>query len=91
MNFILSDYVMDSGSVRKFTSVGGYPLYYLSKDGGVLSSEAVDENIDLCRDPNDPQWFIVAAGVNWEDPCLYCDHTGNRIESAYAEEEEEAA
>jgi hypothetical protein len=91
MSFILSDYMMDGGSVRKFTPVGGYPLYYLSKDGVVLSSEAVEENIDLCRDPNDSGWFIVAAGINWENPCLYCDHTGNRIESAYAENEEVAS
>ena len=88
MNFVLSDYVMESGSIRKFTSVGGYPLYYVTKDGGVLSPEAVEENIDLCRDSDDPQWHVIGADVNWEDPCLYCEHTGRRIESAYAEEEE---
>jgi hypothetical protein len=29
---------------------------------------------------------VVALEVNWEDPALYCDHCGNRIESAYVEE-----
>jgi hypothetical protein len=27
----------------------------------------------------------VALEVNWENPELFCDHCGNRIESAYAE------
>jgi hypothetical protein len=26
--------------------------------------------------------------VNWEDPDLFCDHCGARIESAYAEDAE---
>jgi hypothetical protein len=28
---------------------------------------------------------VEALDVNWEDPDLFCDHCGNRIESAYAE------
>ena len=31
-------------------------------------------------------WHIAGADINWEDPDLYCDHTGERIESAYAED-----
>jgi hypothetical protein len=27
----------------------------------------------------------VALEANWEDPDLFCDHCGDRIESAYAE------
>jgi hypothetical protein len=30
-------------------------------------------------------WRIVAYDVNWEDADLTCDHTGEKIESAYAE------
>jgi hypothetical protein len=30
---------------------------------------------------------VEALDVNWEDPSLYCDHCGARIESAYAEVE----
>ena len=31
-------------------------------------------------------WQLVAIEVNWEDPELFCDHCGSRIESAYAED-----
>jgi hypothetical protein len=87
MSFILSDY-MDGGAVLKFTSVGGYPLYYITANGGVLSPEAVEENVDLCRDPSDPQWHVIGADINWDKPRLQCHHTGSRIESAYPEREE---
>jgi len=30
----------------------------------------------------------VAVEANWEDPALYCDCCGARIESAYAEPQE---
>jgi hypothetical protein len=35
-------------------------------------------------------WQVVACAVNWEDPALFCDHTSERIESAYAEDEANA-
>jgi hypothetical protein len=68
---------------------GGYPIYFACADGGALSHEAVVENwknirSSIVRD-DDPQWYVIAAGVNWEDPDLYCSHTCKRIESAYAE------
>lgn len=84
--FNLDDYINSYG-VRKYTPIGCYPLYYVTADGGVLSPAAVEENLALCRDPDDKQWFVVGADANWEDPALYCDHTGERIESAYAEDE----
>jgi len=30
-------------------------------------------------------WRVVACEANWEDAELYCDYSGERIESAYAE------
>jgi len=77
--------------VRKYSSVGSYPVFYVTQDGGVLSAEAVEENLEACCDPEQPDWFVVAHDANWEDPDLYCDHTGERIESAYADDAEEAA
>jgi hypothetical protein len=72
---------------------GGYPLYFVTQDGGVLSFKAVEENrpeVDSAiADDNDPQWRVVACETNWEDPELICDHTNERIESAYAEPESE--
>lgn len=76
---------------------GGYPVYFVCADGGALSFEAARAEADLVvravndRDArgrsSDPQWDVVAAEVNWEDPHLYCDHTGYRIESAHADDD----
>lgn len=76
----------------KYTSVGSYPTFYLTADGGVLSYESVCANLwQIARAVRDgkgaynDQWRIVACDVNWEDPALFCDDSGKRIESAYAE------
>lgn len=76
------------GLPESCTDLGGYPLYYVTADGGVLSPEAVRENQALTNDPDDKQWYVVRAEVNYEDPDLYCEHTGERIPSAYAEPED---
>jgi len=80
--------IMYGDRVAKYSSMGSYPLFYVTADGGVLSAEAVRENIEQCCDPDDKCWFVVASDANWEDTNLYCDHTGERIESAYADEDE---
>jgi hypothetical protein len=70
---------------------GGYPLYFVTADGAALSWAAAKE----CRsqivravgsDDTRSGWRIIGADVNWEDASLYCDHTGERIPSAYAED-----
>ena len=76
------------GMPRHCTDLGGYPVYYVTKDGGILSPEAVLENLQLTNDPEDAQWYVVASEVNYEDQDLFCDHTGKRIESAYGDPEE---
>lgn len=79
----------EDGQLTAYAWPGGYPLFYDVKDGGVLcvkcAREAEAEG--LIKDPDDPQWYIVAADVNYESPDLYCDHCGERIPSAYAEPE----
>lgn len=68
---------------------GGYPLYFVTADGAALSFEAAKAErrniLEALRD-NDARsgWQVSAVAVNWEDADLYCDHTGKRIESAYA-------
>ena len=37
--------------------------------------------------PDHDQWRIVASDVNWEDASLTCDNCGQRIESAYGEQQ----
>lgn len=72
---------------------GGYPCFFITNDGAALSFKTVEENIDDVReameDPDDSSgWRVEAVDVNWEDPELYDDHSGERIESAYAEDDD---
>ena len=70
---------------------GGYPRFFITSDGAALSFDAAmaekDQIIDAINEQSNCGWRIVACDINWEDAELYCDHTGQRIESAYAEDE----
>jgi hypothetical protein len=71
---------------------GGYPLYFVTSDGGVLSFAAARENwreivSSHLSNHRDSGWHVASWDTNWEDPELICDHSGQRIESAYAEPE----
>ena len=75
----------------KFSSIGSYPLFFLTSDGETLSWESVRENFRECiqaiKDGNNWEgWLIVGHDVNWEDASMFCAHSGERIESAYAED-----
>jgi len=74
----------------KYTSLGCYPLFLITKDCAALCHDcAVSEKhliYDAIRDNCDNGWLVVAQDINWEDSTLYCDHCNNRIESAYAED-----
>jgi hypothetical protein len=74
----------------KYTSVGSYPKFWLASDGETLSYEACRENVwriaRAIRDNDNSGWRVVGCDANWEDPEMYCAHTGERIESAYADE-----
>jgi len=68
---------------------GGYPMYFVTSDGAALSFEAVKaewRQIVRARLWNDRNsgWLVEGFDINWEDGNLICDHTGKRIESAYA-------
>jgi hypothetical protein len=71
---------------------GGYPCYFITSDGAALSFKSARQErrniLEAIRDQDNSGWRIVAMDVNWEDAELYCDHTNERIESAYAEPEE---
>lgn len=78
--------LLDSqGHVVRFTSFGCYPVFYTAADMEPLCAVCVESRKDLCCDPEERQWFIVAHEANWEDPALFCSHCEERIESAYAE------
>ena len=67
-----------SAALPKYTSVGSYPLFYLTHHDDVLCRDCATADIDN----------VVNVGVNYEDPSLDCDECNERIESAYAEPEE---
>jgi hypothetical protein len=72
---------------------GGYPMFFLTSDGEALSYAAVKQErrniLEAIRDKSNNGWRVVAVDINWEDPDLYCSHTSERIESAYADDESE--
>lgn len=61
---------------------GGYPIYHLTQDGGILCPDCANENLALTHG-DDPQWKIVHSDVNWEDENCNCDNCYKPIESAY--------
>jgi hypothetical protein len=70
---------------------GGYPIYFVTSDGAALSFGAVRKewrNVVSAHLTNDIRsgWHVAACDINYEDPNLYCEHTNERIESAYAED-----
>lgn len=75
-----------------YTLLGGYPIYFVCADGGVLSPKAVKDNYKLIaravkeKGVYNRSWQVVGFDINWEDPNLYCCDTNERIPSAYAEE-----
>jgi hypothetical protein len=75
----------------KYAWPGGYPKYWLASDGETLSYEACREQCmqiaRAIRDNDNSGWRVVACDANWEDPAMYCAHTNERIESAYAEDQ----
>ena len=79
---------MSDGAVVAFSWVGSYPVFYYTKTGKVLSPAFVEDNLVDCCDDSEPDSYVIGHEANWEDPNLYCDETGDRIESAYAEDDE---
>lgn len=64
---------------------GGYPVFYVTKDGGVLCPDCANRNLLLTLE-GDAQWRIVASEINYEDQDLTCDHCGKTIQAAYTKE-----
>lgn len=65
---------------------GGYPLYGLTSDGATICNRCCRTERDSIATTTGSDGFqLVGICPNFEDPFLYCDHCGGRIESAYAE------
>ena len=74
---IQKEYMLN-GKLRKYASCGGYPLFYLTHTDEILCPDCALDNIDN----------LSLCDANWENPDLYCDECSNRIESAYADDDE---
>tara|TARA_Y100001963_G_scaffold106161_1_gene146683 strand:+ start:415 stop:624 length:210 start_codon:yes stop_codon:yes gene_type:complete len=60
--------------------------YYVKKTYKVELTHRVDEEVQDSIDCEcNDGWRVIAVGVNWEDENLLCDHTGEKIQSAYGE------
>jgi hypothetical protein len=70
---------------------GGYPLYFITNDGAALSFETVRREFrivaDAIRQNDRSGWRVVGCDINYEDDDLFCDHSGDKIESAYGQDE----
>ena len=72
---------------------GGYPTFFIMAHGEALSFAAAKTErraiLGALRDQAagwpGTGWTPAALEINWEDGELYCAHTNERIESAYAE------
>lgn len=67
---------------------GGYPTYFYTADGAVLSHDAARlerRNILEAIASNDARsgWRIAGMDINYDDTEMVCDHTGVPIPSAY--------
>ncbi len=73
-----------TGQLPAYAWPGGYPMFYLAADNGVLCPKCANEYKPE-RDNGD-QLKPVAYGINYEDTSLFCESCNQRIESAYAED-----
>ena len=81
----------DDGALVSYVWPGGYPVVYLTADGGVLCPNCANmaEREGLTGDPHDSQWHIVAHKIHFEGAPHYCDHCAAEIESAYGGQDED--
>jgi hypothetical protein len=71
----------------RYTSVGGYPVYFITSDGGCLCykcAQAHEADILEAIENGDQAggWHVSAVDVNWESR-LDCDNCSEQIEAAY--------
>lgn len=87
----ISDFRKGARSSNQYAWPGGYPVHAITDDGDALCFpclkrerrtilEAIRGGRGCCDG-----WRVGGFIINWEDPSLYCNQCGNRIESAYAE------
>lgn len=80
----------DQLAAEPYAWPGGYPRYGVFSDGeACCKSCAAEERESIGTTTGTDGWTLTALEVNWEDPQLYCGLCSKRIESAYAEPDDE--
>lgn len=81
----MQDIPRDSdGKLPASTDLGGYPLYYVCKDGGCLCPKCANQ-YGQTDSPDDAQWHLIGGDVHWEGAPIVCDHCNAEVESAYGD------
>jgi len=63
---------------------GGYPMFAATNDGAALCHRCTaSERESIGTTTGNDGLTVELVAINWEDSELFCDHCGNRIESAY--------
>jgi len=73
-----------NGQLRSYTTVGGYPVFYLDACDNAVCSECATESLN---DGEIDSFKIVGYAINYESE-MYCDRCSEKIESSYGEDEE---
>ena len=69
-----------------FAWPGGYQMFAVTNDGAALCHHCCKtEREAIGTTTGSDGWTVAALQINWENNSLFCDHCGNRIESAYGE------
>lgn len=84
-------YMDEDGTYPAYAWPGGYPIYYIMKDNGILCPDCVNNERPKDLDDeytDDDRWIVVGQDINYEDADLHCDHCNEKIECAYCEDED---
>lgn len=72
-------------ALPRYTSIGGYPLVYYTRDGLLICAACAERETDASQE-------VIGADVHWEGPALVCDDGSadngacqGEIASAYGE------
>lgn len=77
--------VTDETELPAYAWPGGYPIFYVNQRCEVFCTSCANEIVK----EEETDEVITDYDCNWEDSQMYCDQCNNRIESAYAEDEDE--
>mgnify|MGYP003575380610 CR=1 FL=1 len=85
----LDEYRDGQGKLPAFAWPGGYPLIYVTNDGGVLCPACAngENGAKPTYEDDSPHsgWQVDAADVHYEGAPEICNHCGAEIESAYGD------